>query len=101
MLIWKMYPSPIYCIPLDLFHRGIPQSGNELGYWAVIKPLMEPEKYILEVAKKLDCDNDNTTDMVKCLRRVKALTLMNTTFECPVGPIFLFFVNSYSRNNTL
>ena len=67
-------------------------SGNELGYWAVIKPLMKPEKYILEVAKELDCNNDDTMTMVDCLREVDALKLMNTTFECPVGPFPLSFM---------
>ncbi|XP_063058824.1 neuroligin-2-like [Engraulis encrasicolus] len=49
-----------------LFHRAIAQSGSAISSWSVN---YRPLDYTKILAKKVGCSNQDTADLVECLRR--------------------------------
>ena len=71
---------------LGLFHRAIPQSGNEMTLWGVNSPLGQPDTYIPQIADYLGCNQTTIEDKVNdCLMFVDPDDLFAAPFRCPVS----------------
>jgi Carboxylesterase family len=68
-----------------LYHQAIAESGTEFNVWSINTPVQEPEKYVYQVAEKVNCDQTSDSAMVACLRSRSATALrLAQDIECTV-----------------
>ena len=61
-----------------LFHGAMCLSGNEMVSWSYGSIEQRPERSTRSVAEKLGCNLPSNVDMVECLRKINATTLVET-----------------------
>merc|ERR1719318_1942603 len=69
-----------------LFHQAILLSGNDLTSFAYINPLVYPKRFTFDVGSQHDCAQQNSKDLVECMRGVPAMDLVRTfPKQVPLG----------------
>jgi len=73
-------------IKTGLFHQAIMESGTEQNFWTLNYPNQEPEKYVYQVAAKLDCALPTDPEIIACLRSKTATQLrLAQNIDCTVN----------------
>lgn len=55
-----------------LFHRGISESGTNLAVWGTVARKGQAQKRAARLATMMECESENATDMIECLRKAPA-----------------------------
>ncbi|XP_033740740.1 cholinesterase-like isoform X2 [Pecten maximus] len=73
---------------LGYFSSAIMQSGSALAPWAYVTP-DEANSTARTFAKLVNCDGDNVTQIVACLRSKKTEELVESQYSLPINPALL------------